>query len=74
VQQGSAAVIGVSHGRLYLQISVPKTADGIPYADFLFAAYRLDTGSPVWSYAMPPFPPPTSANTAPNTSWAVLAP
>lgn len=74
VRQGSVSVIGVSHSRLYIQIGVPKTANGIPYVDILFAVYRLDNGSPVWSYAMPPFPPPTSANTTPNTSQPVLAP
>lgn len=74
VKQGSASGIGASNGRLYIQISVPKTANGLPYADILFAAYRLDDGSLVWSHAMPPFPPPTSANTTPNTSQPVLAP
>jgi outer membrane protein assembly factor BamB len=72
--QNSVAVVGASNGLLYIRVGVAKTANDLPYADFIFAAYRLSDGSLAWSHAMPHFPPPTSANTTPNTSQPVLAP
>jgi outer membrane protein assembly factor BamB len=72
--QDGMGVVGANNGLLYVRIGVPKTANDLPYADFVFAAYRLSDGSLVWSHAMPAFPPPTTANTEPNTSLPVLAP
>jgi DNA-directed RNA polymerase specialized sigma24 family protein len=62
------------NGLLYVQINVPRIANTISYTDYLFAAYRLSDGATAWRHAMPPFPAPTSANTAPGTSEPVLAP
>lgn len=73
-QQDTVGVVGASNGLLYLQIGKSKWANGIPYSNFIFAAYRLSDGSLAWSHTMPSFPPPTSANTQPNTSQPVLAP
>ncbi len=73
-QQDTVEVVGASNGLLYVQIGVQKWADGIPYSNYRFAAYRLSDGSLAWSHTMPSFPPPTSANTNPNTSRPVLAP
>lgn len=72
--QDTIGVVGASNGLLYMQIGMSKWADGIPYSNYLFAAYRLSDGSLAWSHTMPPFPPPTSANTQPNTSQPVLVP
>lgn len=72
--QDTIGVVGASNGLLYMQIGMSKWADGIPYSNYLFAAYRLSDGSLAWSHTMPPFPPPTSANTNPNTSQPVLVP
>jgi outer membrane protein assembly factor BamB len=72
--QNTVETVGSSNGLLYVRIGVSKTANELPYSDYLFAAYRLSDGSPVWSHTMPPFPPPTSANVEPNTSQPVLAP
>lgn len=74
IGQQNVQALGASNGLLYLQTSVPQTANGIPYADYFFVAYHLSDGSLAWSHAMPPFPPPTSADTTPNTSSPVLAP
>jgi len=49
-------------------------AAAIIVEDYVFAAYRLSDGATVWRYTLPPFPAPTSANTAPYTSQPVLAP
>jgi outer membrane protein assembly factor BamB len=74
IGQDNAVAIGASNGLLYMQINVPHVANTIPYEDYVFAAYRLSDGVTVWRYALPPFPTPTSANTAPYTSQPVLAP
>ncbi len=74
IPQDNPLAIGASNGLLYLQINVPRTANSISYTDSQFAAYRLSDGANVWQHAMPPFPAPTSANTAPGTSQPVLAP
>jgi len=74
IEQDNPVVIGASNGLLYMQINVPRIANTISYTDYLFAAYRLSDGATAWSHAMPPFPAPTSANTAPGTSQPVLAP
>lgn len=74
IGQDGLLVVGSSNGLLYIQINVARTANTIPYADFIFVTYRLSDGGMAWRYEMPPFPPPTSANTAPYTSQPVLAP
>src|SRR6266849_624744 len=74
IEQDNPVAIGASNGLLYMQINVPRIANSISYTDYLFAAYRLSDGATAWSHAMPPFPAPTSANTAPGTSQPVLAP
>jgi hypothetical protein len=73
-QQDTVEVVGASNGLLYMQIGTQKWADGILYSNYRFAAYRLSDGSLAWGHTMPSFPPPTSANTNPNTSRPVLAP
>ena len=74
VDQDNPFAVGASNGLFYLQINLPRTANTISYTDYLFAAYRLSDGGIAWRHSMPPFPPPTSANTAPGTSGPVLAP
>jgi hypothetical protein len=74
VGQDNPVTVGASNGLLYLQINVPRRANDISYADYLFVAYLLSDGGMAWRHAMPPFPAPTSANTAPATSMPVLAP
>jgi outer membrane protein assembly factor BamB len=74
VEQDSLIAVGADNGLLYLRVNVPRFANTIPYDDYVFVAYRLSDGGTAWRYAMPPFPPPTSADTAPGTSWPVLAP
>lgn len=74
IEQDNPVAIGASNGLLYMQINVPRIANTISYTDYVFAAYRLSDGANAWSHAMPPFPAPTSANTAPGTSEPVLAP
>lgn len=74
LEQDNPVVVGASNGFLYLRIDVPRIANTISYFDYVFAAYRLSDGAAAWRHAMPPFPAPTSANTAPGTSEPVLAP
>jgi outer membrane protein assembly factor BamB len=74
IEQDNPIAVGASNGFLYLQINVPRIANTISYFDYVFAAYRLSDGAIAWRHAMPPFPAPTSANTAPGTSEPVLAP
>jgi outer membrane protein assembly factor BamB len=74
VEQESLIAVGADNELLYLRINVPRFANTISYDDYVFVAYRLSDGATAWRYAMPPFPPPTSANTAPGTSLPVLAP
>jgi outer membrane protein assembly factor BamB len=74
IEQDNPIAIGASNGLLYSRINLPRTANTISYTDYLFAAYHLSDGSMAWRHAMPPFPAPTSANTAPGTSEPVLAP
>jgi hypothetical protein len=74
IEQDNPVAIGASNGFLYMQINVPRIANTISYFDYVFAAYRLSDGATAWRHAMPPFPAPTSANTAPGTSEPVLAP
>jgi outer membrane protein assembly factor BamB len=71
---GNGGAIGESNGLFYFRIALPRVANNIPYANYSFTAYRLSNGTLAWSQAMPPFPPPISANIAPNTSLPVLAP
>ncbi len=74
VEQDNPVVVGASNGLLYLRIGVPRIANTISYTDYVFVAYRLSDGATAWRHVMPPFPAPTSANTAPGTSQPVLAP
>jgi outer membrane protein assembly factor BamB len=74
VEQDNPVAIGADNGLLYLRIGVPRTANTISYTDYVFVAYRLSDGATAWRHVMPPFPAPTSANTAPGTSFPVLAP
>lgn len=72
--QDNPGVIGESGGLLYMTLYLSRTANTIPYADVIFAAYRLSDGTQVWQHAMPSFPAPQGANTSPNTSPAVVVP
>jgi outer membrane protein assembly factor BamB len=74
IEQDSPATIGASNGLLYVRINVPRMANTISYADYVFVAYHLSDGATAWRHTMPPFPAPTSANTSPGTSQSVLAP
>jgi outer membrane protein assembly factor BamB len=74
IEQDNPVAVGASNGFLYMRIDVPRIANTISYFDYVFAAYRLSDGAIAWRHAMPPFPAPTSANTAPGTSEPVLAP
>jgi outer membrane protein assembly factor BamB len=74
VEQDSLSAVGADNGLLYLRVDVPRFANTVYYYDYVFVAYRLSDGAAAWRSAMPPFPPPTSANTTPGTSWPVLAP
>src|SRR6266852_8172056 len=74
IEQDNSVAVGASNGLLYMRIDVPRIANTISYFDYVFAAYRLSDGATAWRHAMPPFPAPTSANTAPGTSEPVLAP
>ncbi|HVB71947.1 MAG TPA: PQQ-binding-like beta-propeller repeat protein [Ktedonobacteraceae bacterium] len=74
IEQDNPVAIGASNGLLYLQINVPRIANTISYTDYVFVAYHLSDGTTMWRHTMPPFPAPTSANTAPGTSRPVLAP
>ncbi len=74
VEQDNPVAIGASNGLLYVRINVPRIANTISYMDYVFVAYRLSDGATAWRHTMPPFPAPTSANTAPGTSQPVLAP
>ena len=73
IGQDSLIAIGADNGLLYLRVNVPRFANTIYYDDYVFVALRLSDGATAWSHAMPAFPPPTSANTAPGTSMPVLA-
>ena len=74
VEQDNPVAIGASNGLLYLRINVPRIANTISYMDYVFVAFHLSDGAIAWRHTMPPFPAPTSANTAPGTSQPVLAP
>src|SRR5713101_3799666 len=74
IEQDNPLAVGASNGLLYMRIDVPRIANTISYTDYVFVAYRLSDGASAWRHVMPPFPAPTSANTAPGTSEPVLAP
>jgi outer membrane protein assembly factor BamB len=74
VEQDNPVAVGADNGLLYLRIGVPRIANTISYTDDVFVAYRLSDGATAWRHVMPPFPAPTSANTAPGASEPVLAP
>ncbi len=74
IEQDGLIAVGAANGRLYLRVNVPRFANTIYYDDYVFVAIRLSDGTTAWSHTMPRFPPPTSANTSPDTSSPVLAP
>ena len=74
IKQDSLIAVGATNGLLYLRVNVPRFANTIYYDDYVFVALRLSDGTTAWSHTMPRFPPPTSANTSPDTSSPVLAP
>jgi outer membrane protein assembly factor BamB len=74
IEQDNPVAVGANNGLLYVQINVPRIANTISYTDYVFVAYHLSDGAISWRHTMPPFPAPTSANTAPGTSQPVLAP
>ena len=74
LEQNFLTAVGADNGLLYLRVNVPRFANTIYYDDYVFVAIRLSDGATAWSHTMPRFPPPTSANTSPNTSAPVLAP
>lgn len=73
IGQDNLMAVGAANGLLYLRVNVPRLANTIYYDDYVFVALRLSDGATAWSHTMPAFPPPTSANTSPNTSAPVLA-
>lgn len=73
IKQDTLVAVGAANGLLYLRVNLPRFANTIYYDDYVFVTLHLSDGTTAWSHTMPAFPPPTSANTSPNTSAPVLA-
>lgn len=65
--------VGSSNGLVYLQITIPRSANSVTYSDYAYAAYDLSNGSRNWRFDLPALPKPASPDAAPENVQVVIA-